>query len=317
MPPRSDGGSERVERGRRRLVACTSSSAGCPYRCSDRGSSRRGSSGTRCCVSEKSNGAAGVHLVDSRSRGRCCRPATTRADVASSASRRCTPGACRWPSVGVHSADQVAEPRAHRVGQLAERLLPPDARARCRCCRRRSCRVLVFFSLRGEYDPKKNSRSRTIGPPTEPPNSLWFSGDSSSWTKNAVLSPTGSSTSRSTGAALQGAALEVVVPLAAEHVAAALGHGADDAAERAAVFRRDAARLDLHFLQVLEDGVLARLAVDQAVGDDAVDGERVLRAARAVDLEAAFDLARVHRRRRHRDRLERAALRQAVELFGA
>ena len=62
-----------------------------------------------------------------------------------------------------------------------------------------------------------------------------------------------------------------------------------DAAERAAVLGRDAARLDLHFLQVLEHRVLARLAVDQAVGDDAVDGERVLGAARAVDLEAAFD----------------------------
>jgi hypothetical protein len=65
------------------------------------------------------------------------------------------------------------------------------------------------------------------------------------------------------------------VRLAAERVAAALGDGADDAAERAAVLGRDTAGLDLHFLQVLEHGVLARLAVDQRVGDDAVDGERV------------------------------------------
>ena len=95
-----------------------------------------------------------------------------------------------------------------------------------------------------------------------------------------------------------------------------LGDGADDAAERAAVLGGDAARLDLHFLQVLEHGVLARLAVDQAVGDDAVDGEGVLGAAGAVHLEAAFDFARVHRRRGQRERLEAAALRQAIELLG-
>ena len=58
----------------------------------------------------------------------------------------------------------------------------------------------------------------------------------------------------------------VVVPFAVERVAARLGHRADDAAERAAVLRGDAAGLDLDFLQVLEHGVLPRAAIEQAVG---------------------------------------------------
>ncbi len=109
---------------------------------------------------------------------------------------------------------------------------------------------------------------------------------------------------------------EVVVRFTAVRVAARLGHRADDAAERAAVLRADAAGLHLHFLQVLEHGVLTRRAVDQAVGDDAVDGEGVLGAAGAVDLDAAFDFARVHRGRGQREVLERAALRDAFEFFG-
>ena len=74
-----------------------------------------------------------------------------------------------------------------------------------------------------------------------------------------VRSSTGDSTSRLTGPALRRAAQIVVVPLAPERVAAGLGDRADDAAERAAVFSRNADGLDLHFLQVFEDGVLARL----------------------------------------------------------
>ena len=112
-------------------------------------------------------------------------------------------------------------------------------------------------------------------------------------------------------------ALVVVMPLAAEHVAAALGNGADHAAERPAVLGRDAAGLDLHFLQVLEHGVLARLAVDQRVGRNAVDGEAVLGTARAVHLKAALDFTGVDRRRGQRDRLERPPLRQSIEFLGA
>lgn len=103
----------------------------------------------------------------------------------------------------------------------------------------------------------------------------------------------------------------------AKRVASAFRDGADHAAKRAAVFGGNPARLDLDFLQVFEHGVLARLAVDQRVGRDPVDGERVLRAARPIDLEPAFDFTRVHRRGRQRDRLERSALREAIELFGA
>src|SRR5678815_808478 len=77
----------------------------------------------------------------------------------------------------------------------------------------------------------------------------------------------------------------VVVSLTQEPVAAGLGDRADDAAERAAVFSRNTDRLDLHFLQILEDGVLARLAAEQAVRRDTVNGELVLRAAGTVHLE--------------------------------
>ena len=76
---------------------------------------------------------------------------------------------------------------------------------------------------------------------------------------------------------------------AAEAIAAGLGDGANHAAHGPAVLRLDAGRLDLHFLQVLEHRVLARLAVDQAIGHDAIDGEGVLRAAGAIDLKAPFD----------------------------
>ena len=107
----------------------------------------------------------------------------------------------------------------------------------------------------------------------------------------------------------------VIVALATELVAARLGDRADHAAERAAVLGVDAARLDLHFLQVLEDGVLPRAALDQAVGRNAVHEERVLGAAGAMHLEAAFDVTGVHAGRHQRDALERARLRDPVELF--
>ena len=115
----------------------------------------------------------------------------------------------------------------------------------------------------------------------------------------------------------EAAADVVVVGFAGEQVAARLGHGADDAAERAAVFRVHATGLDLHFLQVLEHGVLARVAVEQAVGRDAVDGEEVLGGAGAVHLQAALELAGVDARcGREREALEAAPLRQPVELLG-
>ena len=169
---------------------------------------------------------------------------------------------------------------------------------------------------RGDTEPKKNSLSLTIGPPSDPPNSLRTlsllvvlqvaDGLVVYRVEHEALDRTGA----------ERAAVEVVVAFAAERVAARLGDGADDAAQRAAVFGLDAGGLHLHFLQVLEHGVLARLAVDQAVGHDAVDGEGVLGAAGAVDLKAAFDVAGVDRRRRQSKALEAASLRQAVELLG-
>ncbi len=103
------------------------------------------------------------------------------------------------------------------------------------------------------------------------------------------------------GIGRQRAALEVVVRLTAEHVATALGHRADHTAERAAVFCSNAARLHLHFLEVFEDGVLARLTVDETVGDDPIDSKRVFRAAGTRHLKAAFNFARVDRRCGHGD----------------
>ena len=103
--------------------------------------------------------------------------------------------------------------------------------------------------------------------------------------------------------------------LAGERIAAALGHGAHHSAERAAVLGRDPRRLDLNFLQVLELRVLARLSVHQGVCRNAVDRERILGAAGAVHLNAAFDLALVDRGRRDRDGLEGPRLRHPVELF--
>jgi hypothetical protein len=91
----------------------------------------------------------------------------------------------------------------------------------------------------------------------------------------------------------------VVVAFAAERVAAALGHRADDAAKRAAELRGDADGLDLYFLEVLEDGVLPGLAIQQAVGRHAVHGELILRTAGTVHLQAPFDDAGIDRRRRH------------------
>src|SRR6185436_15653940 len=80
-----------------------------------------------------------------------------------------------------------------------------------------------------------------------------------------------------------GVAGKVIVAFAGELVAARLRDRADDAAKRAAVLGLDAARLDLDFLQILEDRVLTGAAVDQAVGIHAVHREAVLRPARAVD----------------------------------
>ena len=105
--------------------------------------------------------------------------------------------------------------------------------------------------------------------------------------------------------------------LATGAVAARLGHRADHAAKRAAVLGVDAARLDLNFLQVFEDGVLARATIDQAVGRHAVHQERVLRAARTVHGETGFDIAGVHAGGCHRNPLERSRLGNPIELFGS
>src|SRR4029453_3424070 len=107
----------------------------------------------------------------------------------------------------------------------------------------------------------------------------------------------------------------IVVTLAGEDIAARFRHRADYSSERTAILRLDAAGLDLHFLQVLEHGVLTRAPIDQTIGGHAVDGEHVLCTAGAVHLEAAFYLTSVHARRSQRDALKAAALRQPIDLF--
>src|SRR5262245_62228389 len=99
-------------------------------------------------------------------------------------------------------------------------------------------------------------------------------------------------------------------------VAARLGDRADHAAECAAVFSFEARRLDLHFLKILEHRVLTLVAMDLADDRHTVNGEVVLTGGRAVHLEAALELALVHRRKRSRQCLEAAALRDHFELFG-
>ena len=130
-----------------------------------------------------------------------------------------------------------------------------------------------------------------------------------------MRSSTGDSTRRFTGPRAEAASQIVVVTLTAEGIAARFGDRADDAAQRAAELGRDADGLDLHFLQILEHGVLPRLAVEQAVGGHAVDRELVLRAARPVHLQAALDVSLIDGRCRHGDRLKAAPLRDALEFL--
>src|SRR6185503_7385911 len=59
-------------------------------------------------------------------------------------------------------------------------------------------------------------------------------------------------------------------------VTARLGDRADHATECATVFSFETRRLDLHFLQVLEHGILTLVAMDLADDGDAVHGEVVL-----------------------------------------
>jgi hypothetical protein len=68
---------------------------------------------------------------------------------------------------------------------------------------------------------------------------------------------------------------------------AALRDGVNHAARRATELRRVAARLDLDFFDEVDDHVLARGAVLQVGGLDAVDDVAVLAGAGAVDREAA------------------------------
>ena len=60
----------------------------------------------------------------------------------------------------------------------------------------------------------------------------------------------------------------------------------DDAAECAAVLRRDAAGLDLHFLENFENRVLARGPVDDAVGGNSINRELIFRRTGTIHLEA-------------------------------
>ncbi len=96
---------------------------------------------------------------------------------------------------------------------------------------------------------------------------------------------------------------------------AALRDRVDDAARRAAVFGRVAARLDLHFVDEVDDQALAGEAVLQVGRLDAVDDVPVLAGARAVDREATELGLLVGAGGLRHERREVAATRQQVDLF--
>ena len=102
-----------------------------------------------------------------------------------------------------------------------------------------------------------------------------------------------------------------------ELVRAALGDRVDDAARGAAELGRVAARLDLHFVDEVDDQALAGEAVLQVGRLDAVDDVAVLARARAVDREATELRFLVRAGRLRDERREVAATRQQVDLLGA
>ena len=98
-------------------------------------------------------------------------------------------------------------------------------------------------------------------------------------------------------------------------VRAALGDHVDDAAGGAAELRAVAARLDLDFLDEVGNHVLARDALLEVRGLDAVDDVAVLAGARAVDRQAAELGFRVGAGRLRDERREIAALREQIDLL--
>ncbi len=103
---------------------------------------------------------------------------------------------------------------------------------------------------------------------------------------------------------------------AAEVVGAALGHGVDDAADRTAVLRRVAGRLDLDLFDEVGHEVLAGQTVLRVGGVDTVDDEPVLGAGGAVDRQTADEAFLVDAGSLGGDAGEVTALREQLELLG-
>ena len=108
--------------------------------------------------------------------------------------------------------------------------------------------------------------------------------------------------------------LPVEQPVAVIGVGAALGDRVDHAAGGAAVFSGVAAGLYLHFIDEIDDDVLAGEAALQVGRLDAVDDVAVLAGARAVDGEAAKLHFIVRARRLRDERREIAAVRPSPHL---
>ena len=87
------------------------------------------------------------------------------------------------------------------------------------------------------------------------------------------------------------------------------------ASESAAVLRADAGRLYLHFLEVFKDGVFSRLSFENAVDVHTIDEECIFRAARAVYLDSAFDIALIDSGRCDRQALETARFRYPIQFL--
>ena len=112
-------------------------------------------------------------------------------------------------------------------------------------------------------------------------------------------------------------ALEVGDRLAVQRVRAALGLHVDDAARRAAVLRRIAGRLDLHFFDEVRQQVLSRLPVEDVGRFDAVDHVAVFARGRAVDHHARRLRLVVRAGRLDDERREVAVVREQLDALRA
>ena len=112
-------------------------------------------------------------------------------------------------------------------------------------------------------------------------------------------------------------ALVAAAHCAIEFVRAALGQHVDDAAGRAAEFRRIAGGLDLHFFDEIRQQALARQAADDVAHLDAVDDVPILGRGGAVDHHARGLGLLIHPGRLRQERGEIAAVRQEFDLFSA